>query len=261
MLRRSLPGYLMVCIMVAVSACSPAGGTIPPAGPSPTATVTTIPTVSPTPYIPPKHQIAIREINGAGEFYDTLTGDKFIPRGMNYIRIGPQTNPYGESTTYHAVFDPGKYDPQRVDTALARMSVDGYNLVRVFLSQNTIGTASDGLSFTYLQNIADFLVRAKQNHIYVMFTQDWLPAGKYDTIIGRDCCTNFNLMNLNYLSSGGLEANVAFFEDFVQGLLNLRAPMDVIFSFELRNEMFYETNQTSAFADPGKNNCGEWKNL
>jgi len=206
-------------------------------------TPTVIPTNSPVPYTPPEHRIGIRVENGVGEYYDRVTKKKFIPRGMNYVRIGPQTNPYGESTTYHAVFDPDKYDAQRISAALQRMHSDGYNVVRVFLSQNTIGTKDDGLSEDYMKNVADFLTQAKQNQIYVMFTQDWLPAGKYDSIISRDCCTNFNLMNLNYLSPGGLAANVAFFQDFVQGLFDLRAPTDVIFSYELRNEMFYETDQ------------------
>ncbi len=132
------------------------------------------------------------------------------------------------------------------------MHADGYNVVRVFLSQNTIGTKEDGLSKEYMKNIADFLTQAKQNQIYVMFTQDWLPAGKYDSIIGRDCCTNFNLMNLNYLSPGGLDANIAFFQDFVQSLFDLRAPTDAIFSYELRNEMFYETDQPPLSLTQGK---------
>jgi len=201
------------------------------------------PTSSPEPYTPPDHRIGVRVFNGVGEFYDHLTNEKFIPRGMNYVRIGPQMNPFGESATYHAVFDPDKYDSNKIDSALGQMHADGYNVVRVFLSQNTIGTKSDGLSTDYMANVSDFLTRAKQNQIYVMFTQDWIPGGKYDAIINRDCCSNFNLMNLNYLSRGGLDANIEFFNDFIQSLFDLHAPTDAIFSYELRNEMFYETDQ------------------
>ena len=240
------------CIMIALTACS--FSSAPP--PTPTVlippTQTAIPTSSPTPYPAPEHRIGTRVENGVGEFYDRVTNEKFIPRGMNYVRLGAQTNPYGESTTFHAVFDPDKYDPQRIGTALQSMHADGFNVVRVFLSQNTIGTAHGGLSQVYMKNVTDFLMQAKQNQIYVMFTEDWLPAGKYDSIIGRDCCTNFNLMNLNYLSPAGLAANIEFFKDFVQSLFDLRAPTDAIFSYELRNEMFYETNQPPLSLTQGK---------
>jgi len=196
--------------------------------------------------------MGIRMENGVGEFYNRTTNEKFIPRGMNYIRLGPQPNPSGDTVIYHAVFDPGKYDPQAIGTALQRMHADGFNVVRVFLSQNTIGTAEDGLSKDYMNNVANFLIQARQNDIYVMFTQDWPPGGKYDSIIAQDCCTNFNLMNLNYLSRGGLAANVEYFKDFVQSLLNMRAPTEMILSYELRNEMFYETDQPPLSLTQGK---------
>jgi hypothetical protein len=190
--------------------------------------------------------------NGVGEFYDRATDEKFIPRGMNYVRLGEQINLNGESAFYHSVFDPGKYDPRLIGEVFQRMHADGYNVVRVFLSQNTIGTKDDGLSKDYMNNVANFLIQAKQNQLYVMFTQDWIPGGKYDSIINRDCCTNFNLMNLNYLSPAGLEANIAFLQDFVQRLLDMRAPTDAIFSYELRNEMFYETDQPPLSLEQGK---------
>jgi hypothetical protein len=181
-------------------------------------------------------------IDGVGEFYDRVTGQKFIPRGMNYVRLGNQLNPYGETTFYHSVFDADKYDSRRVGEALQQMHDDGYNVVRVFLSQNTIGTAHDGLSDAYMKNIADFLRQAKQNQVYVMFTQDWLPAGKYDAIMRRDCCETFTSMNIHFLAPAGLEANIAFFQDFTQYLLDLRAPTDVIFSYQLRNELYFDSN-------------------
>jgi len=248
-------GWFMVCFCLLAScnlrAETTASPTSLPVRPSPSEE-TILPTTPLASYSPPEHRIGIRVVNGVGEFYDRVTNEKFIPRGMNYVHLGPQTNPYGQSATFHAVFDPDKYDSARVGAALKRMHDDGYNVVRVFLSQNTIGTANDGLSEAYMKNIADFLTLAKQNQIYVMFTQDWLPGGKYDTLIGSDCCIQFNLMNLNYLSPAGLDANVAFFKDFVQGLIDQQASLDAIFSYELRNEMFYETNQPPLSLTQGK---------
>ncbi len=58
-------------------------------------TPTVIPTNTPEPYTPPEHRIGIRVENGMGEYYNRVTNEKFIPRGMNYVHLGPQTNPYG----------------------------------------------------------------------------------------------------------------------------------------------------------------------
>ena len=56
---------------------------------TPTVPPITTSTVSPTPTSTPlaAHRIQVRVINGVGEFYDTVTGEKFVPRGMNYNRF------------------------------------------------------------------------------------------------------------------------------------------------------------------------------
>ena len=176
---------------------------------------------------------------------------KFVPRGMNYVRIGPQTAPDGTPQTYHSTFDPGKYDGAGVEAALERMHVDGYNVVRVFVSQNTIGTADDGLSQPYMQNVADFLARAKQNQIYVMITQDWFPGGRYGQLIGQGCCDQFNFNNAQNLPPAAVEAYQAYYADFITELLNLKAATDAIFSYELRNEYFFDTDYPPFTLDSG----------
>ena len=47
-----------------------------------TTSTSTVPD-SPT---PPVHRIGARVVDGVGEFYDTSTGERFVPRGMNYNR-------------------------------------------------------------------------------------------------------------------------------------------------------------------------------
>jgi len=192
---------------------------------------------------PLEHHIGVRVINGVGEFYNRTTGDKFVPRGMNYIRLAQQTKADGSSTFYHALFDPGRYDSSRVNSDLQKMHAGGYNVIRVFLSPNTIGTTSGGLSPAYMKNVADLLNYAKQSQIYVMFTLDWIPGGKYDSILHIDCCSTFALINANLLPPAGLKANQLFYQDFIRELLTLNAPTEYIFSCELRNEMFYDTDQ------------------
>jgi len=189
------------------------------------------------------HRIGIRLINGVGEFYDRLTDEKFVPRGMNYIRLGQQTKNDGSSTFGHSLFDPGLYNPQKVVTDLGRMQTDGYNLVRLFLSPDTMGTDAGGLSSTYMDNVADFLKIAEDNQVYAMFTLDWVPAGKYGQILNQDCCETFALMNANFLPPAGLKASQVFYQDFIGELYDRNAPVDMIFSYQLRNEMFYDGNQ------------------
>ena len=192
----------------------------------------------------PEHHIDIRIVeNGVGEFYNRFTGDKFVPRGMNYVRLANQTKIDGSSTFGHALFDPGQYNSLKVSSDLSKMHNDGYNVVRVFLSPDTMGTPTGGFSADYMKNIVEFLKYAEANEMYVIFTLDWIPGGKYGSILSADCCSTFALMNANFLPKAGLEANKVFFQDFAKELIQMGAPTDYIFSYQLRNEMFYDGDQ------------------
>jgi hypothetical protein len=81
-----------------------------------------------------EHRIGVRVVNGVGEFYDRVTGQKFVPRGNNFIRIGPQTDLSGARIVYHTLFDLGGYNASEAEDALRRMHANGYNVVRVFTS-------------------------------------------------------------------------------------------------------------------------------
>ena len=79
-----------------------------------------------------------------------------------------------------------------------------------------------------------------------------LPGGKYGQILNQDCCTTFALMNANFLPPAGLKANQVFYQDFVRDLLQRQAPVQNIFSYELRNEMFYDSDQPPLSLSAGK---------
>ncbi len=241
--------YVWIFSLVFLGACSlpikPAltntpGSPLPSASPSVTTAPQSLATM--TPSAPVEHHIAVRVVNGSGEFYDRQTGDKFVPRGMNYVRLADQKKMDGSSTFGHSLFDPGKYDSARISADLEKMHSDGYNVIRVFLSPDTLSSA-DQLSPDYMKNVADLLNLANKNQIYVIFTLDWIPGGKYGDILGADCCTTFAMMNANFLPTAGLKANQAFYQDFILALLDLNAPIEQIFSYQLRNEMFYDTDQ------------------
>lgn len=174
-----------------------------------------------------QHRIGVREVGGSGEFYDRSTGESFTPRGNNLIRLD----------TYHDTFDPRAYNPTDLDRQLATMAGLGYNVVRVFLDHRVGGlvdsTLASGLSTAYLDNLADFLKLARNYAIYVMFTQDWLPEGGYPI---QDSPTVSDV-NINYLTPSGVAANAAYFRDLASGLIARGAPLDAIWSYELRNEL------------------------
>jgi hypothetical protein len=156
---------LVLAVMASMAACNPQ----PAARPTPTqiAAVPAAPTTRPASPTPsrtaslPEHRIGVRVVNGVGEFYDRISGEKFVPRGNNFIRLAPQRTEDGSTQVYHSVFDPGRYDSVEIAGHMGHMRYAGYNMVRVFVSQNTIGSPAGGLSEEYMHNVADFLRLAK----------------------------------------------------------------------------------------------------
>jgi F5/8 type C domain-containing protein/cellulase (glycosyl hydrolase family 5) len=199
---------------------------------------------------PVAHRIGVRQLAGRGEFYDTVTGAPFVPRGVNYVRLGWQTDawpPYG-ALFYHNVFRLGQYNPSRVAAALSYMKADGYNTVRVFLeplcSDGCIGNPAGGLRTAYLENVRDFLREAQAHDMHVILTEDFSPRVEpYSSLSTAQCCAQFEQWNLQYLTPGGLEANRRFWRDFITGMQALGAPLDVVLAFELRNELFFDSDR------------------
>jgi hypothetical protein len=190
------------------------------------------------------HSIGVRPTAAIAEFFDRTTGNAFVPRGNNYIRLVSQTFPWGVQV-YHSTFNVGLYDGVGLDSALNQMQTSGYNTVRVFLNgcchDNTIGDPAGGLSVAYLANVADFLRRAKQHGIWVIITGDWPPQfGGYTSYYAASCAQFGGLNNIN-LCAGGIKAVTLYYHDIVQGLINASAPLDAIFAYELRSEYFYES--------------------
>ncbi|MFH2101860.1 MAG: cellulase family glycosylhydrolase [Chloroflexota bacterium] len=228
--------FSVILLIAFISACAP-GAT--PTTPIPTKTPVTY-TITPSPQPPPKHRIGVRMIDGIGEFYDRVTGEKFIPRGNNYIRLAKQHSPSGETILYHSTFNPGLYDPTRIDETLQRMRSNGYNVVRVFLNnccrQGSLSDPAGGLSAAYIANVADFLQRAKANGIFVLVTTDSEPS------VGGTWSEDFGGYNASYLRRGGILSSTRFWSDFIKALIDQGAPLDAIFAYELRNELFFEAN-------------------
>ena len=202
-------------------------------------------TVEPTP-APPEHRIAVRVVDGVGEFYDRLSGEKFGPRGNNLIRLENQVAPGGE-IFFHSMFNVGSYDADRAEQALAAMHEAGYNTVRVMLNtccqENALGNLAGGLSPEYMANLADFLTKAKANGVFVLLEPGELPlTGGYIELMDTTWSQDFAGNSAYYLRKGGLQANIKFRQDLINELIRLGAPLDAIFAYELGNENFFESN-------------------
>jgi hypothetical protein len=195
------------------------------------------------------HQIAVRQTAaGIAEFYNRGTGQPWVARGNNFIRLANETDFAGNSTLYHSTFNIGLYDGVDAENALTAMQASGYNSVRVFLNGccvGSIGNPAGGLAAGYMANVADFLARAQHHGIYVIFTQDAPPAvGGYGVScpVSAASAPQIQNVNANNLCAGGIDAAQRFHRDFVQSLIQLQAPISAILGYELRNEYFYESS-------------------
>ncbi|HEX9090227.1 MAG TPA: hypothetical protein VF831_02000, partial [Anaerolineales bacterium] len=212
---------LTACGVPAASPTSLPTQTIPatPTKPTPTNPPTPLPpaTLIPT-VLPLEHRITIRMVDGVGEFYDRLSGEKFIPRGNNFIRLAAQKGFSGETFTYHSTFNTNLYDPMDVEAALSKMEIEGYNVVRVFIQGSCakfcLGDPVSGLLDGYIANIADFLQKAKSHHIYVILTTDGEPGSPYYyRLLDTTWSENFGGYNKSYLTGGGVLVGRQFWQD------------------------------------------------
>jgi hypothetical protein len=114
------------------------------------------------------------------EFYDTRTGLRFIPRGNNYIRLKAESSGYFQLVT----FDPSDYNPADITAALQAMKSAGYNVVRIWLDEFTMGDGviGPGVSPAHMANVIDFLRQARAHDLYVVLTPGYFFPDNYSSI-------------------------------------------------------------------------------
>lgn len=202
-------------------------------------TTVTGPTTTIAPVVTPEHRIQVRVIDGVGEFYDTTTMNEFVPRGMNYNRFVPSVS----GPIFDSVLATTRYQPATVDADFAEMQALGFNVVRIMLE--TCGVYVDGcitgpdgrLNPEYMDNVVDFLNRAKAHGLFVMVASNTLPDDSYwlhATAALTDA--QFDSANNEFLNPRAVPIYVDYWESVVQALVERDAPLDVIWGYELRQE-------------------------
>jgi len=172
-----------------------------------------------------------------GGFVIRETGESFRPTGFNYIRLFNE-----QGTADHDNFSRTGYDASAHEAMLGRLADSGFNTVRVFINfqpgEVIERRDSTELSAVYLDNVTDFLMRAKQHGVYVMLSMRRHPdLPRYvrlreapDQMVSGD--------NRRFLRPGWISAKTRYMQDFLTEIVrrNPRAA-SAIFAVDIQNEL------------------------
>ncbi|ADD45645.1 hypothetical protein [Stackebrandtia nassauensis] len=197
-----------------------------------------------------------------------VEGSKFQPRGNNYVRLADDGS--GTAKKYHSNFEPGKYDPARAETALAAMSRDGYNVVRVFIdpgdpSANKAGRPhglghgdeDDSIGQTdYYANVADFVTKAAAHKVYVLPALDLVPFNAHYRKIIDSVPAPKGIVGRNafYMHKGFIKAKAAYVQNFLSQLREHAGPdaTSALLGVATDNEATYEGDREPFALTSGK---------
>ena len=200
-------------------------------------------TIQPT---PTAHRIAIRQLYGLGEFYDPLSGQTFVPRGVNYFYRLLAGARYEDH-----LFAVGASDLAQVAGDFQRLRDAGYNTVRLILDDCTSGPGcignpdGDGINPAYLDNIVAVMNLAKENGLVMLLASLDLPEqGGYASLANQGSGEAFApYRNSYYLTDAGIQAYRTYWADLLSGLAARSAPFDAVLGWELVAEQWYQGDQ------------------
>ena len=128
-------------------------------------------------------RIGVRQVDGVGEFYNRATGDRFVPRGSNYIDF-KEVIPGKLWEDY--IFGAGTYQPEKVRAEFAKLADYGYNTVRLFFDHCYSGplcigrSNGDGLNPVFLDHMVEVMNIAADEGLYLILTANGVPLdGNY----------------------------------------------------------------------------------
>lgn len=171
-----------------------------------------------------------------GRFISRETGEIFAARGFNYVRLARG----------HSTFKPSVYDRERAVKFFRHMEENNFNAVRVFifgLFDNRRSIHGAGAAATpedeaqYLDNLAEFLLLAKDHGILVVPCIESLPRTKhYRKRLQKDL-HNISEKNNECLNQSYIDAKCRYIRDIIRGLRKRDpAALSAVLSWELQNE-------------------------
>jgi len=241
--RRTLTGLVLLAALAACSSPAPTGP--PAAGPTSSVTPAAVAPTATSPPVVTEHRIGVRPGPSGAEFYDRLTGERFIPRGMNYNRFLRSE----DGALNDNVLSTTRYDPATVEADFEAMRALGFNVVRIMLetcgfhANGCITTASGRLNPAYFANLADFLERAKAHDLFVMVASNTLPDDGYWINATAALQDEYFQSGANeFLNPRAVPLYVDYWGSVVSAMIEAGAPLDAIWAYELRQEHNFDWN-------------------
>lgn len=207
--------------------------------------------------------------------YET-SGSAFYPAGMNYTQTKTIEWQLAASTaTYesHETLLVNGYHATNVQNALNQIASDGYNVVRVMINPEgkgytrdaagqitgtyygvggpwTMGSShTNGLYVPYMDNVLDFLNRAKNLNLHVILTLNYIPDNAYYALDEPDkpldASGNYyvNDVNLYYMSQAWIDKKKSYVSNFLNYIKTTdNSLLSTVFAIDLQNEVNLVTN-------------------
>lgn len=195
------------------------------------------------------YPVLIKRIDG--RLISTRTGAVFSPVGFNYIRL--------DAKAWHQTFAPRAYndgtntvqgyDGPAATAMFKKLAAAKFNTVRVFINQSVKDPASVvagsaatvGLDPAYMDNVTDFLRRARAEDIFVIPALGFFPATDYyNALCKKPGPANVTGGNLYYFDPQRIVAKKRYIKDFFDAIL-IRDPEAIraVLALDLGNELCY----------------------
>lgn len=223
--------------------------------PQTAAPLPTLPGSSPLPAsetTPQVHRIKTRTVGGAGEFYDAVSGEVFVPRGANYVDVR-QVIPGQLWEDY--VFGAGTFRPDLVREAFRHLAEYGYNTVRLHFDLCARGPScigrpvGTGLNPEFLDHMVAVMQLAAAEGLHLILAAGRVPGeGLYWERFGAHYAFQEGLESLGaldengyYLHPAGVAMQSQYWRDLMSDLALRKAPFDVVLGWELQSEFWLQS--------------------
>jgi hypothetical protein len=178
----------------------------------------------------------------------TLNGTLFIPRGANYIRLNGSQEGTSPTTpmkpVYHSTFSSTLFNVTQAKALLTQLSLNGYNIVRVFIDhgdpdRDDAVVQDNYLSKQYMDNVATFVQLAAKLNIYTIPTLELFPS--YTSQYGCNATSLeqklFPYPNAALFISGCVRAKRQYVIDFLHELQQRLGSLSALGMVFIENEL------------------------